>query len=880
MLIGKHLESRSVPAIRQALDSMLAAYAARRFTVSAMMFDGEGALSTLTSYIQSKGIQVNTTAKNEHVPDIERAGRTIKERVRAFWNTLPYKLSQILVIYLVYYCISAINMTPKQGSAFGRVSPREVFLGRKLDYNKDMKLSFGDYAQVHQDDIITNTMAERTVGALALGPMGNIQGGYRFLNLATWKPITRRKWTALPVPQHVIDHVNLKSESDKRVSGQPTVRVGSGDIEDDQYDEQPDEEVQQPDEAQPQPPVQFEELVVEEQDAADVAGVEEAQPQPLRDQDDAGLLEPPMPVVAEEQASDDAGVSEPPMPVIAEEQASVEEQVASEIQALYEQSRYNLRPKRQPNWQRHMVLTNLSVKKGIKEFGEPALLAIMKELDQLHKKKVFHPIYYDRAKMPRAIRSHLFLKQKRDMTWKGRMVADGSQQDRILSLDTSSPTVSTEALFLTAALDALEHRHVVTVDIEGAYLHADMTTNVFMEISSELSDILCSMYPQVYSQYVNDRGKLYVVLDKALYGCIESAKLFYEHLSATLLSMGFFKNPYDHCVFNKEVYGKQCTITTHVDDLKISCLDPRGVKDTLADLTKAYRNLNVHDEKTLDYLGMIFDYSVVGEVRISMDNMIREAVNEYNIQSKAATPAALHLYQINNSSPLLRAKTKEKFHSVVQKLLYISKRTRPDILTAVSFLTTRVREPTEEDEKKLIKVLQYLHGTLDLTLTLTGSEDMIVTAYIDASYAVHNDCKGQTGVAISVGKGTVYAKSSKQKLVAKSSTEAELIGVSDGLSQALWTRNFLQAQGIKVKPVNLKQDNKSTICMVEKGKSTSPRTRHVAIRYFFVKDRMEKGEVEIAYLPTELMVADFFTKPLQGELFRRLRAEVLNLSDG
>jgi hypothetical protein len=568
------------------------------------------------------------------------------------------------------------------------------------------------------------------------------------------------------------------------------------------------------------------------------------------------------------------------MPVIAEEQASVEEQVASEIQALYEQSRYNLRPKRQPNWQRHMVLTNLSVKKGIKEFGEPALLAIMKELDQLHKKKVFHPIYYDRAKMPRAIRSHLFLKQKRDMTWKGRMVADGSQQDRILSLDTSSPTVSTEALFLTAALDALEHRHVVTVDIEGAYLHADMTTNVFMEISSELSDILCSMYPQVYSQYVNDRGKLYVVLDKALYGCIESAKLFYEHLSATLLSMGFFKNPYDHCVFNKEVYGKQCTITTHVDDLKISCLDPRGVKDTLADLTKAYRNLNVHDEKTLDYLGMIFDYSVVGEVRISMDNMIREAVNEYNIQSKAATPAALHLYQINNSSPLLRAKTKEKFHSVVQKLLYISKRTRPDILTAVSFLTTRVREPTEEDEKKLIKVLQYLHGTLDLTLTLTGSEDMIVTAYIDASYAVHNDCKGQTGVAISVGKGTVYAKSSKQKLVAKSSTEAELIGVSDGLSQALWTRNFLQAQGIKVKPVILKQDNKSTICMVEKGKSTSPRTRHVAIRYFFVKDRMEKGEVEIAYLPTELMVADFFTKPLQGELFRRLRAEVLNLSDG
>jgi hypothetical protein len=106
---------------------MLAAYAARRFTVSAMMFDGESALSTLTSYIQSKGIQVNTTAKNEHVPDIERACRTIKERVRAFWNTLPYKLSQILVIYLVYYCISAINMTPKQGTAFDACRQEKCF---------------------------------------------------------------------------------------------------------------------------------------------------------------------------------------------------------------------------------------------------------------------------------------------------------------------------------------------------------------------------------------------------------------------------------------------------------------------------------------------------------------------------------------------------------------------------------------------------------------------------------------------------------------------------------------------------------------------------------------------------------------------------------
>jgi hypothetical protein len=214
---------------------------------------------------------------------------------------------------------------------------------------------------------------------------------------------------------------------------------------------------------------------------------------------------------------------------------------------------------------------------------------------------------------------------------------------------------------------------------------------------------------------------------------------------------------------------------------------------------------------------------------------------------------------------------------MVQKLLYMKKRARPDILTAVSFLTTRVTSPTEEDERKLFRVLKYLRGSRDLVLTLTGSKDMIVFFYIDTSYAVHPDGKGHTGAVITVGKGAVYAKSSKQKLVAKSFTEAELIGISDGLTQSLWTRNFLEAQGMKVRPVQLWQDNQSTICLARRGKSTSNRTRHVAIRYFFIKDRMDSGEVEISYLPTERMVAYFLTKPLQGAVFLQHRAMVMNL---
>ena len=89
--------------------------------------------------------------------------------------------------------------------------------------------------------------------------------------------------------------------------------------------------------------------------------------------------------------------------------------------------------------------------------------------------------------------------------------------------------------------------------------------------------------------------------------------------------------------------------------------------------------------------------------------------------------------------------------------------------------------------------------------------------------------------------------------------------------RVLWTRLFLEGQGYVMGPARVYQDNQSTITLATKGRSTSARTRHIGIRYFFVHDRMELGEVEIDYLPTEEMRADIMTKPLQGELFRKMR---------
>jgi len=141
---------------------------------------------------------------------------------------------------------------------------------------------------------------------------------------------------------------------------------------------------------------------------------------------------------------------------------------------------------------------------------------------------------------------------------------------------------------------------------------------------------------------------------------------------------------------------------------------------------------------------------------------------------------------------------------------------------------------------------------------------------------VHGDMKSHTGGVISLGKGPVYVKSSKQKLTSKSSTEAELIGVSDVLPQIIWTREFLLQQGYNCGAAVVFQDNQSTIVLANKGFSTSEKTRHIAIRYFFVKDRIDANEVAMEYLRTEDMVADVMTKSLQGSLFRRMRSLLMN----
>jgi hypothetical protein len=220
------------------------------------------------------------------------------------------------------------------------------------------------------------------------------------------------------------------------------------------------------------------------------------------------------------------------------------------------------------------------------------------------------------------------------------------------------------------------------------------------------------------------------------------------------------------------------------------------------------------------------------------------------------------------------------FHHAVAQLLFISTRARRDIQTAVAFLTTRVKRPDEDDWGKLKRVLQYLFGTKHMKLTLTIDDLSQVKWWVDASYNTHEDCKGQTGAMMSLGKGAVVSFSRKQKLNVRSSCEGELVGIDDAMSWIIWCKYFIEAQGYSIEQNILYQDNKSTILLATNGRwSSSKRTKHIKSRYFFVKDRIEQGDLEIQHMPTEKMWSDILTKPKQGKAFREMRGMLMNVTE-
>ena len=967
-----------------------------------LLADGAFASDSMEAGTGELGIKLNTTARDEHVGEIERHIRTIKERIRSVYTTLPFEaLPKVMLIELAKFATFWLNGLPNQNNQLSTTrSPRELVTGETVDYHRHCRFEFGEYVQCHEQH--SNNMEARTIGALALRPTGNRQGSYYFMSLESGRIITRNHATRLPMPNEVIQRVAQLAAAQQM---QPGLAFGNRDnrilameednpLYDDEgsvYDEPPDEDddVLRYDDAyvdgeldadddpnhgplddtdhydMNNPPGPLYELglnqnenqlmdilvppinqgvenqgvenqgVVINEDGVDGVDVEED------DEDDADYVEEhvaadggmldEVDMGTEEDRNDASNATghendDEEMEIVFGPDASdkASSSTTTTTTTTTNENRYDLRPNRERSYahryghtfasvdtlpagrydgyllrgvlylieaETNLATPQMSMRMGIKLFGDKGREAVKKEIRQLHERGVLRGVHktdLSWEQIKKALNYLMFLKRKRCGKIKGRGCADGrKQRDFIDKEDAASPTVATEAVFITAVVDAVERRHVIVADIPGAFMHSDMDPNVHMRVEGLMAELLLEVDPDMYTKYLvyeHNKPVIYVEMLKALYGTLRAARLFWIKLSGVLKSWGYTINPYDSCVANKVINGKQCTVTWHIDDLKISHVDQKVVEAFVADLQAEFGSLgdiSVSRGKRHDYLGMFLDYSEDGVLQVDMRPYIKTILDGMpsSFKGRAQTPAANHLYHVNEHATKLSENDADRFHSITMQLAYLAHRGRPDIRTAISFLSTRVSKPDEDDRRKLGRVLKYLQTTMNLVLRLEGKPEWIVKWWVDASYAVHPNTKGHTGGFMTLGKGAVIGFSAKQKLVARSSTECELIGIHDVMPSLLWTRNFMEAQGIAVKDVILHQDNQSSILLAKNGRlSSSKRTKHIDVRYFFVTDRINKKELRIEFCPTEQMIADFFTKPLQGRLFYQLRDLIMNIA--
>jgi hypothetical protein len=226
---------------------------------------------------------------------------------------------------------------------------------------------------------------------------------------------------------------------------------------------------------------------------------------------------------------------------------------------------------------------------------------------------------------------------------------------------------------------------------------------------------------------------------------MQASLLFWCKFKGFLTDLGYEENPYDSCVVNKMINGKQCTVCWYVDDVKASHVEESVVEDLISKMQEEYGKeapLAISLGKVMEYLGMKIDYSNAGKVVFSMreyvKNLLEECPDELLKAGTATTPAANHILNINPNATKLYKEKAKIFHHLVAKLLYLSKRTRPDIQFPIAFLTTRVREPDIDNWKKL-ECLCYLKGSMELDLTLETTLPMIIHWWINSAYGVHSD---------------------------------------------------------------------------------------------------------------------------------------------
>lgn len=361
---------------------------------------------------------------------------------------------------------------------------------------------------------------------------------------------------------------------------------------------------------------------------------------------------------------------------------------------------------------------------------------------------------------------------------------------------------------------------------------------------------------------------------------------WHNHFASCLSEYGYKNCISDPCVFYKQNATEQSFLCIHVDDILMISSHEEHMKKLYELLLKRFKKVAYHTGDQVEYLGLLIKNTTDG-IKISQSGYIQKLIDKYNIKSTATAPATLDILKYDQIGAEAQKETQGESKPYLELLMALNYLciTRPDISVAVSFLATKCVAPSKQDWNMLIRVLKYLNGTKEFVLTLKPKNLQIHT-YSDASYNVHKKSNSHTGIIISIGPidhsygATVFTASKKQQLIAKSSAEAELVAADEALDETIYLIRVLKEIGLleynKYKSQSiLHMDNQSAMKIMSTGKT---RAKHMNLRYYFIKSKIEDKSVHVIYMKTDQLYADFLTKPLTGTKFKTFRDQVMQIS--
>jgi hypothetical protein len=323
----------------------------------------------------------------------------------------------------------------------------------------------------------------------------------------------------------------------------------------------------------------------------------------------------------------------------------------------------------------------------------------------------------------------------------------------------------------------------------------------------------------------------------------------------------------------KDTDDGKIILSVHIDDMLLTAPNKRWRAWFEEKLEKFFTLKKQYND--LSYLGLSINRNRRdGSISLNQHGYLDNILTKYGckgVVKPPSTPATAKLTESDAKSP---AFDKTKYLSLTMSLMYLARFTRPDIQMPVAYLASKCSKPTEEDWSKVMRILRYLAGTRSEGITFSAKIPFKPMISADASHHLHAEGHGQQGFFISNGSAPVAHRSSKIKMITRSSSESELCALEEASTYAVWYRLLLTELGRSMMgPLTILQDNQSTIIMAVQGASFK-RTKHLIGRRSFVRERLQAGEIELKYLKTSDMTADILTKPVSKQILEKLKTKL------